>query len=82
MSGGHDVMELCARVQELEGKVEFLDKHFDLNYVKQLSEGDQKVAEVLKKGNTLEAVKLYRDLYLVGQASAKLAVKQIKSRVA
>ena len=81
MSGELEVSELRARVLELEGKVNFLFKHLDVKYVKEMSESDHKVADVLRKGNMLEAIKLYRELYDVDLASAKLAVEEIKSRI-
>lgn len=81
MSGDHEVMELRARVLELERRIEFLYKHLNIAYVKELSEADQKVAEVLKRGNMLEAIKIYREIYNVDLASAKQAVEEIKSRL-
>ena len=48
MSGEFEVSELRARILELEGKVNFLYKHLDVEYVKEMSESDQKVADVLK----------------------------------
>jgi len=74
-------MELRARVLELEGRLEFLYKHLNVVYVKELSEADQKVADVLKKGNILEAIKVYREIHKVDPASAKQAVEEIKSRL-
>lgn len=81
MSGDYEVMELRARVLELEGKIEFLYKHFNIEYVKEMSEADQKVADVLRKGNILEAIKVYREIYHVDPASAKQAVEEMKSRI-
>ncbi len=81
MSGDYEVMELRARVLELEGKIDFLYKHLNVQYVKELSEADRKVAEVLKNGNLMEAIKVYRQLYNVDPANAKAAVEEIKSRL-
>jgi ribosomal protein L7/L12 len=81
MPGDYEVMELRAHVLELEGKIDFLFKHFDLQYVKVMSEADQKVADMLKKGNMIEAIKVYRELYNVDLGSAKRLVEEMKSRL-
>jgi ribosomal protein L7/L12 len=81
MPGDYEVMELRARVLELEGKIKFLFKHFDITYVAEMSEADQKVADVLKKGNMIEAIKVYRELYNVDLSSAKRLVEEMKTRL-
>jgi ribosomal protein L7/L12 len=81
MSGDYEVMELRARILELEGKIEFLYQHLGITYVRELSEGDRKVADVLKKGNIIEAIKVYREIYNVGLAEAKQAVERIQRSI-
>jgi hypothetical protein len=81
MSGELEVSELRARILELEGKVNFLYKHLNVEYVKEMSESDQKVADALRKGNILEAIRLYREFNHVDLANAKLAVEEMKSRL-
>lgn len=80
MPGDYEVMELRARVWELEGKIDFLYKHFNIQYVKQINEADQKVFDELKKGNVIEAIKIYRGIYQVDLASAKKAVEEMMKK--
>jgi ribosomal protein L7/L12 len=80
MSGDYEVMELRARVLELEGKIEFLYKHLGVTYLKEITQADQKVADVLRNGSIIEAIKVYREIHNVGLAEAKQAVEEIKSR--
>jgi len=77
MSGDYEVMELRARVLELEGKMDFLYKHLGITYRKETSEADQKVADVLRNGNIIEAIKIYREIHNVGLAEAKQAVEEV-----
>jgi hypothetical protein len=77
MADDHDVMQLRARVLELEGKIDFLYRHLQLEYVKEGSEIEKKVAEALKKGNMLEAINIYRNYSQVDLATAKQAVEEI-----
>ncbi len=76
-----DVMQLNARVLELERRIDFLYKHLGIQYVKELSEAEIKVAEILKQGNMIEAIKVYREIYNVDLASAKQAVEELKSKL-
>jgi ribosomal protein L7/L12 len=78
MSAEFEVMQLRARVMELEGKIEFLYRHLGITYTKEISEADRKVAEVLKTGNIIEAIKVYREIHNVGLAEAKKAVEDIQ----
>jgi len=43
--------------------------------------GDAKVIDMLKKGNKIEAIKIYREIYDVGLAEAKQAVDRIEARL-
>ena len=77
MVDDHDVMHLRARVLEIEGKIDFLYRHLQLEYVKEGSEIEKKVAESIKKGNMLEAINIYRNYSKVDLATAKQAVEEI-----
>lgn len=81
MSMDYEVTQLNARVRELEDKVDYLLRHLGLDYVKPLSSDDHRIIEVLKRGNMIEAIKLYREIYNVDLTSAKQAVEGIKSRM-
>jgi hypothetical protein len=80
MSNELEVMQLRARVMELEGKIEFIYKHLNLEYKREANIEEQKILEALKKGGIMEAIKVYREIYHVDLASAKLAVEEMARR--
>jgi ribosomal protein L7/L12 len=67
---------LQSRVRELEAKLQFLYRRFNIDYVDPNS--DPKLApeiqEALRRGNKIEAIKIYRELTGVGLAEAKQAI--------
>jgi hypothetical protein len=60
MSVEQDVHQLRARVAKLESRIEFLYKRLNLEYVEDPSLANAKVVEMIKKGNKIEAIKIYR----------------------
>jgi len=81
MSPESEILALRARVAELESRVDYLYKHLGITYVQDRSMGDAKVIDMLKKGNKIEAIKIYREIYDVGLAEAKQAVDRIEARL-
>ena len=77
MPDDQDVMQLRYRVMELESKIEFLYRHLNVTYQKNISEGDQKVIAAFQKGGLIEAIKVYREINRVDLASAKKAVEDL-----
>ena len=79
----YDFDSLKARVAELEDKMKFLYRRLNIEYI----EGDvarvvdSKVREHLLKGNKIEAIKVYREIYNVGLAEAKQAVDAIEQTI-
>ncbi len=75
-------MELLQRVLELEHKVDFLLQELGLGEKFQLYQpsypdmGDVQV--LVRKGQLIQAIKLYREKTGVGLSEAKLAVEQMK----
>ncbi len=74
MSNESETLALRARVAELEGRVEFLYEHLGIAYAENTSLGDSRVLEMLRQGNKLEAIKIYREIHNCGLAEAKQAV--------
>ena len=83
-----EVAMLRDRVTHLEGQVAFLYRHLGVTFVPESAPGDDpRIVDALKKGNTLEAIKVYRELYssatvTVSMDEAKRAVEEIKGRLA
>lgn len=67
---------LQSRVRELEDKLEFLYRRLNIDYMDPNSDPDlaPQVQEALRRGNKIEAIKLYRELTGVGLAEAKQAI--------
>jgi ribosomal protein L7/L12 len=76
-----EILALRARVAELEGRVDFLYNHFGIAHVKDTVMADARVVEMLKRGNKIEAIKIYREIYNCGLAEAKQAVDGIESKL-
>ena len=72
---------LQSRVRELEDRLEYLYRRLNISYpdpnVDPLrSPGIQ---DALRRGNKIEAIKIYRELTGLGLAEAKRAIDQIES---
>ncbi|MBC7876453.1 MAG: ribosomal protein L7/L12 [Anaerolineales bacterium] len=72
-----DIIALRARVAELEDRLEYLYKRLNIEYVANPSAVDPRIIEYLKKGNKIEAIKIYREIHNVGLAEAKNVVDGI-----
>ena len=79
MSTETDVIALRARVAELEDRLQYLYKRLNIEYVSNPSVVDPRIVEYLKKGNKIEAIKIYREIHNVGLAEAKQAVERIET---
>lgn len=82
-----DVAALRDRILHLEGQVAFLYRHLGITFVPEAATGDHpQVIEAIKRGNLLEAIKIYRTVYststlTVGLDEAKRAVEEMKARL-
>ena len=81
MSPESEILVLRARIAELESRVDFLYRHLGIAYVQDTSMGDARVVDMLKKGNKIEAIKIYREIYNCGLAEAKQAVDGMEARL-
>jgi hypothetical protein len=75
-------VELIQRVMELERKVDFLMQELSLTEKYQYSQPADPVMEdiqmLVRRGNLIQAIKLYRERTGVGLAEAKAAVERMK----
>jgi hypothetical protein len=77
-----DLQQLRRRVILLEGQVAFLYKHLGVTFVPEPGPGDDpRIVEQLKKGNVIEAIKIYRELNDAGLTEAKGAVEEMQGRL-
>ena len=86
MPTDHDMNLLRDRIVRLEDQVAFLYKHLGIALSPEAAPGDDpRILNALKKGNMVEAIKVYRELYssatvTVGLEEAKRAVEDIRRR--
>ena len=81
MTAESEILALRARVAELESRVDFLYKHLGILHVTEAGMADARVVDMLKRGNKIEAIKIYREIYDCGLAEAKQAVDGIEVRL-
>ena len=82
MSTETELIDLRQRIVCLEGQVEYLYKRLGIIIdVEAASIDESEVIAALQKGNLIEAIKVYRQLYDVGLAEAKTAVENMKDRM-
>ncbi|MBL8050136.1 MAG: ribosomal protein L7/L12 [Anaerolineales bacterium] len=80
MSTEIDLIQLRARVNELEDRLKFIYDHLRIEYSDNPDKKNAKIIEVLKAGNKIEAIKVYREMYNVGLAEAKEAIDKMEAR--
>jgi ribosomal protein L7/L12 len=71
-----EYQQLRSRVNELEDRLKFLYRRFNIDYADPNADPalSPQIQEALRRGNKIEAVKLYRELTGVGLAEAKQAI--------
>jgi ribosomal protein L7/L12 len=76
-----DIIQLRARVAELEDKLEKVYRHLGLAYDSNAPAEDPRLIACLRQGNLIEAIKVYRENHNVSLAEAKAAVEQMRGRL-
>lgn len=71
-----EIQQLRSCVNELEDRLRFLYRRFNMDYADPNSEPalSPQIQEALRRGNKIEAIKLYRELTGAGLGEAKSAV--------
>ena len=78
-----DFQLLKSRVNELEDRLNFLYEKLNINDADPDSDPvrSPQIQEALRRGNKIEAIKIYRELTGVGLAEAKQAIDNLESRL-
>ncbi|MGB8213782.1 MAG: hypothetical protein WCE68_09525 [Anaerolineales bacterium] len=77
-----DFKDLQRQVLQLEAKVAFLYNHLGVTFVPEAGPGDDpRVIEQIKKGNMMEAIKVYREINNETLPAAKQAVEEMIKRL-
>jgi ribosomal protein L7/L12 len=71
-----DILLLKSRINELEDRLKFLYDRLNIEYADPNSDPIHSpvIQEALRRGNKIEAIKIYRELTGVGLAEAKQAI--------
>jgi ribosomal protein L7/L12 len=71
-----EIQLLRSRINELEDRLNFLYTKLNIEYVDSNSDPirSPQIQDALRRGNKIEAIKLYRELTGVGLAEAKDAI--------
>jgi ribosomal protein L7/L12 len=81
MSTEQDILTLRSRVHELEERLKFVYQHLQIEYVQDQQAANANVVALIKAGNKIEAIKVYREIYNVGLAEAKRAVDGMEEKL-
>jgi ribosomal protein L7/L12 len=75
-----EIQLLRSRVNELEERLKFLYERLNIDYADPSSDPirSPQLQEALRRGNKIEAIKIYRELTGVGLAEAKQAIDQLE----
>ena len=78
-----DIQLLKSRINELEDRLNFLYRRLNIEYTDPNSDPtlSPQIREALRRGNKIEAIKIYRELTGVGLAEAKQAIDSLESRL-
>ena len=71
-----DIIALKARIEELEDRLKFIYRRLNIDYMDNNSDPvlSPQIQDVLRKGNKIEAIKIYREMTGVGLAEAKQVI--------
>jgi len=71
-----DIIALKARIEELEDRLKFIYRRLNIDYMDNNSDPvlSPQIQDALRKGNKIEAIKIYREMTGVGLAEAKQAI--------
>jgi ribosomal protein L7/L12 len=75
-----EFLSLKSRISELEDRLQFLYRRLNIDYIDPNSDPalSPQVQDALKRGNKIEAIKIYRELTGVGLAEAKQAIDRVE----
>lgn len=80
MSTEQDITSLRVRVNELETRLKFIYDHLHIEYSDTPESKNKEIIDLIKKGNKIEAIKVYRETFNVGLAEAKDEVEKMEAR--
>ncbi|HEX6035201.1 MAG TPA: ribosomal protein L7/L12 [Anaerolineales bacterium] len=78
-----DIQLLRSRINELEDRLNFLYRRLNIEYADPNSEPSlsPQIQDALRRGNKIEAIKIYRELTGVGLAEAKAVIDRAERSI-
>ena len=77
-----DLRPLRDHIGRLEAQVKFLYEHLGIEYVPESrADDDPRMIEYIKKGDVLQAMRIYREIHGVGVEEAKEGIAEVKGRL-
>ena len=78
-----EIQLLRSRINELEDRLKFIYRRLNIEYADPNSDPTlaPQIQDALRRGNKIEAIKIYRELTGVGLAEAKQAVESLEARL-
>jgi ribosomal protein L7/L12 len=75
-----DILLLKSRINELEDRLNYLYRRLNIEYTDPNSDPvlSPQIQDALRRGNKIEAIKIYRELTGVGLAEAKDAIDKVE----
>lgn len=81
MTTESEILGLRARIAELESRVDILYNHLGLASTEDSGLANARIIELIRQGNKIEAIKVYREIHNCGLAEAKAAVEALEGRL-
>ncbi len=76
------IYNLRSQINKMQAQIDFLYKHLNIEFIEDINPSDDpEVIKVLRTGNVMEAIKLYRERHDAGLAEAKIAVDEMRARL-
>ncbi len=77
-----EFLALKSRISELEDKMQLVYRRFNIDYADPNADPARspQIQEALRRGDKIEAIKIYRQLTNAGLAEAKRAVESMETR--
>lgn len=79
MSTEQELIRLRARVAELEERLDYVFDHLGLTENRNPAYKDPRILDLLRQGNKIEAIKLYREMTRAGLAEAKAVIDRLEA---
>ena len=72
-----EIAKLRAQITDLRERVEYLYTHLNIAYISEMDGVDPRLIAAIKKGNMVDAIRVYSEITNVGLAQAKEAVEKL-----